>query len=56
MHAIGKTRLLDLTPAFERHRAAGEQLYVVDDGHPNAAAHAIIADEVERYIRREGLL
>ncbi len=56
MRAIGKTRLLDLTSAFERHRAAGEQLYVVDDGHPNAAAHAIIADEVERYIRREGLL
>jgi hypothetical protein len=54
--AIGKTRLLDLTLAFERHRDAGEQLYVVDDGHPNEAAHAIIADEIERYTRREGLL
>jgi hypothetical protein len=56
IRAIGKTRLLDLTSAFERHRAAGEELYVVDDGHPNAAAHAIIAEEIERYIRRERLL
>jgi len=54
---IGKTRLLDLTPSFERHRAAGgPPLYVVDDGHPNPAAHAIIADEIARYIKRERLL
>jgi hypothetical protein len=54
---IGKTRLLDLTPSFERHRAAGgSSLYVIDDGHPNAAAHGLIADEITRYIRRERLL
>jgi hypothetical protein len=54
---IGKTRLLDLTPSFERHRAAGgPPLYVVDDGHPTPAAHAIIADEIARYIKRERLL
>ena len=47
---------LDLTSAFERHRDAGEKVYVVDDGHPNEAAHAIIADEIERYVRHERLL
>lgn len=51
---IGKTRLLDLTQSFVRHQASGgPPLYVVDDGHPNPAAHAIIADEIVRYIRRE---
>jgi len=44
------------TAAFERHRAADKQLYVVDDGHPNEAAHGIIADEIGRYIKRERLL
>lgn len=54
---IGKTRLLDLAPAFERHRAAGgPPLYVIDDGHPNPAAHALIAREIAEYIRREKLL
>ena len=45
-----------MPPAFERHRDPGEQLYVVDDGHPNEAAHAIIAGEIERYVKRGGLL
>jgi hypothetical protein len=54
---IGKTRLLDLAPSFERHRkAGGAPLYVVDDFHPNPAAHALIGDEIARYIRREHLL
>ena len=54
---IGSTRLLDLTAVFVRDReAGGEPLYVVDDGHPTAHAHALIAEEIERYIRREGLL
>lgn len=54
---IGKSRLLDLTESFLRHKAAGgPPLYVVDDFHPTPAAHVLIADEIARYIRRERLL
>jgi hypothetical protein len=55
--AVGKTRFLDVTDALRRHRdAGGPPLYIPDDNHPNALANGIIADEIARYIRREGLL
>ncbi len=54
---IGTTRLLDLTEVFERHRReGGAPLYVVDDGHPNEVAHALIAREITRYVRENRLL
>lgn len=55
--AIGDIRLLDLTESFQRNKqAGGPNPYIVGDGHPSAAGHALIADEIARYIRREGLL
>lgn len=54
---IGSTRLIDMTPIFERHRReGGAPLYVIDDGHPNQLAHALIAGEIERYVRVEKLV
>ena len=54
---IGKTRLIDMTPIFERHRKdGGAPLYIVDDGHPNPLAHKLIAAEIERYVRETKLL
>ena len=50
--------LADLTPrvlqyyANERH----PPLILAHDGHPNAAAHALIADELERTLRSHKLL
>lgn len=53
----GGIRFLDLTPAFERNRRdGGPNPYIVGDGHPGAAGHALIAAEIARYVRREGLL
>lgn len=50
-------RFLDLTPAFERNRReGGPNPYIVGDGHPSAAGHALIASEIARYVQREGLL
>ncbi len=50
-------RYLDLTPAFERNRReGGPNPYIVGDGHPSAAGHALIAAEIAKYVRREGLL
>ena len=50
-------RYLDLTPAFERNRQDdGPNPYIVGDGHPGVAGHAIIAAEIAKYVQREGLL
>jgi lysophospholipase L1-like esterase len=53
---IGDIRLLDLTQAFQRERDKGTNLYIVGDGHPNQAANELIAREVAKYIRENGLL
>lgn len=53
---IGDIGLLDLTGAFQRERAKGTNLYIVGDGHPNPAAHALISQEIAKYIRDNGLL
>jgi hypothetical protein len=53
---IGDTRLLDLTEAFQRERDKGTNLYIVGDGHPNQAANELIAREVAKYVRDNGLL
>src|SRR6185503_13773498 len=50
-------RYLDLTPAFERNRReGGPNPYIVGDGHPGVAGHALIAAEIAKYVQREGLL
>lgn len=50
--------VLDLVPAVARYYAdpARPLLRFERDRHPNAAAHALIADELEGTLRREGLL
>lgn len=54
---IGNIRLLDLTESFARNKeAGGPNPYIVGDGHPSAAGNALIASEIAKYIRREGLL
>jgi hypothetical protein len=54
---IGNIRLLDLTEAFQRNKeAGGPNPYIVGDGHPSAAGNALIANEIAKYVRREGLL
>ncbi|MPZ32228.1 MAG: hypothetical protein GEV13_14735 [Rhodospirillales bacterium] len=53
----GGIRYLDLTGAFERNRQeGGPNPYIVGDGHPGVAGHALIAAEIAKYVRREGLL
>ena len=53
----GRLRFLDMSEPFKRNKAeGGPGVYIVGDGHPSAAAHAIIADEIARYIERERLL
>jgi hypothetical protein len=53
----GGIRYLDLTGAFERNRQeGGPNPYIVGDGHPGLAGHALIEDEIARYVRRERLL
>jgi hypothetical protein len=50
-------RFLDLSEAFGRLGAAAHAaLYLPNDGHPSVAGHALIAQELVAYIRREGLL
>jgi hypothetical protein len=50
-------RFLDLTGAFERNRReGGPNPYIVGDGHPGVAGHALIATEIAKYVRGEGLL
>jgi hypothetical protein len=53
----GGIRYLDLTAAFARNRQeGGPNPYIVGDGHPGVAGHALIADEIAKYVRQEGLL
>ncbi len=53
---IGNIPLLDLTDSFLRNKeAGGPNPYIVGDGHPSAAGNALIAGEIAKYIRREGL-
>lgn len=53
----GGIRFLDLTGRFERNKKeGGPNPYIVGDGHPSAAGHALIADEIAKYVRSEGLL
>lgn len=53
----GGIRYLDLTNAFERNRKeGGPNPYIVGDGHPGLAGHALIADEIAKHVRRKGLL
>lgn len=53
----GRLHYLDLTERFKRNRAqGGPEVYIRNDGHPTAAAHAIMAEEIEALIRRENLL
>lgn len=54
---VGNIRLLDLTESFLKNReAGGPNPYIVGDGHPSAAGNKLMADEIAKYIRREGLL
>jgi hypothetical protein len=50
-------RFLDITPAFERNKKKrGPNPYIVGDGHPSLAGHALIAGEIAKYVKQEGLL
>ena len=50
-------RFLDLSEAFMKIEAAARpKLYLPNDGHPSASGHALIAEELIAYIRREQLL
>jgi hypothetical protein len=50
-------RFLDLSEAFMKVGAAARpKLYLPNDGHPSVAGHALIAQKLVAYIRREQLL
>jgi|SoiMethySBSTD1v2_1073268.scaffolds.fasta_scaffold34015_7 hypothetical protein len=50
-------RFLDLSNEFLKlEPATRSQLYLPKDGHPNAAGHALMAQELIAFIRRENLL
>lgn len=51
--AAAGVEFVDLTPTF-RAEAAGRQLFFEEDGHPNAAGQALIADGVFRYLSARG--
>ena len=49
------TPLLDLFPAFiggEPGRQTLERLFIASDVHWNAAGHALVADELRRFLKR----
>src|SRR5262249_47651164 len=50
--------LLDLAPVIAHHYAdpAAPLLRFERDRHPNPAAHALIADALDRFVRDRGLL
>ena len=50
--------LVDLGPVVRQYygREPGSTLVLAQDGHPNAAAHALMADALERTIGAQGLL
>jgi hypothetical protein len=50
--------LLDLAPAVARYYSdpAAPPLRFDRDRHPNPAAHALIAEEIDRFVRDRGLL
>jgi hypothetical protein len=52
----GRLRFLDLSERFTRMKKEGINPYIVGDGHPNAVAHGVIADEIAAFVRREKLL
>lgn len=43
-------RFLDLTPAFAKHAAQGEQLYYRFDAHWNEAGHELAAQTIRQYL------
>lgn len=52
---------LDLLPALSQHAPAdmfllGQQNAFYDVWHPTAAGHAVIAEELERFLGEQGLL
>jgi lysophospholipase L1-like esterase len=47
-----EARYLDLRPAFARFSDAGELKATPYDGHPSAAAHAVMADEITRSLQK----
>jgi hypothetical protein len=51
-------RFLDLSPAFASFAEipGRPSLYLPNDGHPSAAAHALITDQLVSFIRRDNLL
>jgi hypothetical protein len=54
--AAGGGAVIDVTARFLRHRAdPGAPSLMIPDGHPSAAGHALIADEIEQAIRARRL-
>jgi lysophospholipase L1-like esterase len=41
---------LDLAPAFRAHAAAGERLFLQEDGHPNPKGYALMADLIMSHL------
>jgi hypothetical protein len=58
IRALGSdVHYLDTTEAFRRQRdTGGPSPYILGDGHPNAIGHALIAQQIVDYVRRENLL
>jgi lysophospholipase L1-like esterase len=47
---------LDLLPIFREYAAKGDALYYADDMHLNPTGNAVLAAEVERWLRQIGVL
>ncbi|GAB4446907.1 MAG: hypothetical protein Fur0044_42970 [Anaerolineae bacterium] len=54
--AAERLHCLDLTPVLRAEAQQGRQLYFSIDIHWNAAGHAVVAREVEKYLQQEKLL
>jgi hypothetical protein len=50
--------ILDLSEAFRARQSipSAPALYIPEDGHPSAAGHALIADEIVAFVGQEGFL